>query len=416
MTHQLVEADRLVPFTARADIRAALVGLGRAEDLCFSPDGSKLAVAGLGEERLLILDVETALDGDVPRVALTRFLEVECAAFSHPHGLAWIDEATLVVANRKGPVAIVAIHDVPDGSRIIVEPLRLIGADGTELVRTPGSVAVGFVGMGLIELLVCNNFVEHVTRHLLDQRRSYEVIASEILLDHGLGIPDGIAQSPSSRWIAVSDHSQHDVVLLRSDAQANGAREPDGRLTDLCYPHGIKFGADERVLLVADAGAPFVRLFTSDTGDWSGTRSPSEAIRVMSDATFALENHTPSEGGPKGIDLTRDNMLMVMSCQQQPIAFFDMRGLIATNNGTLPPGEEADAAERIRAVMGRYLLAASERARRETETLRRAGDYDREALADTELEIRKIFNSRSWKLTHPLRSANARIGRLRRRG
>lgn len=415
MAHQLLEADRSVRFSARGDVRAAVERIGRAEDLCFSPDGTRLAIAGLAVERLLILDVEARLAEGGPQVALTGFLEIECAAFRHPHGVAWADASTVIVANREGAITIIALPDAPSGSRVKVEPLRLIGTDGTELIHSPGSVAAMAVGMGLIELLVCNNFVDHVTRHLLDRRRGYELIASESLITEGIGVPDGVAHSPSGRWIALSNHEHRTVLLLRNNTLAGRAREADGVLTGLIYPHGLKFTPDERCLLVADAGAPFVRIFTSETGEWSGRRDPSGEIRVRSDATFARENHSPAEGGPKGIDLILDNALMAISCAQHPLAFFDMRGLIPANGAAPSRVERASEAERVRAALIRALAAASERTAQERDVLRRSGEHDRIALADCRAELRKTLASRSWKLTLPLRWANGHRIRLAQR-
>lgn len=415
MAHQLLEADRSVRFSARGDVRAAVERIGRAEDLCFSPDGTRLAIAGLAVERLLILDVEARLAESGPQVALTGFLEIECAAFNYPHGLVWTDDSTVIVANREGAITIIALPDAPSGSRVKVEPLRVIGTDGTELIHTPGSLAAMAVGMGLIELLVCNNFVDHVTRHLLDRRRGYEVIASEILISEGLGVPDGVAHSPSGRWIGLSNHEHRTVLLLRNNARSSGTLEADGVLTGLSYPHGLKFTADERCLLVADAGAPFVRIFTSETGEWSGRREPSGEIRVMSDSTFAREHPIPSEGGPKGIDLTLDNALMAISCAHYPLAFFDMRGLIPANDAASSLAERASEAERVRAALVRALAAAGERPAQESEALRRAGEQDRLALADCRAELRKTFASQSWKLTLPLRWANGHRTRLAQR-
>jgi hypothetical protein len=167
--------------------------------------------------------------------------------------------------------------------------------------------------------------------------------------------------------------------------------------------------------LVADAGAPFVRIFSSDTGEWNGRRSPSDEIRVMSDSTFAREHHIPSEGGPKGIDLTLDNALMAISSAHCPLAFFDMRGLIPANDAAFAPADRASEAERVRAVLVRALAAAGERTAQETEALRRAGEHDRRALAESRAELRKILASRSWQLTRPLRWANGHRTRLAHR-
>ena len=40
-------------------------------------------------------------------------------------------------------------------------------------------------------------------------------------------------------------------------------------------------------------------------------------------------HHNPREGGPKGIDVHEPWGLMVTSCAEQPLAFFDIRDIAA---------------------------------------------------------------------------------------
>jgi hypothetical protein len=410
MSQQMIEVGRDIAFSAARDVQAAIARIGRTEDVQFSPDGRHLALPGLKTNRLLILDVETELSKAQSRVALTGFLEVESTGFNAPHGIAWVDSHTLVVANREGLVSVVELPRDRTSASIEIEPVRMIGGGGTDLVKTPGSLSVRPAGMGLLELLVCNNYVDHMTRHLLDRREDYRVIASEILLGDGMAVPDGIAQSASGRWIAISNHDHQNVLLLRDDE-----REPQGLLSGLCYPHGLRFCADERCLLVADAGAPFVRIYRSDDGNWAGPRDPSCSIRVLGDADFRRGNHSPREGGPKGMDLSRDNRLMVTSCEARPLAFFDMRGLLHPVESSPGDIEIKGDEEHARKTLVRYLAAARNAAQQETEAIRRAGAFDREALIARQFEIRALMMSRSWRLTAPLRSFSAAVQRIRHR-
>ena len=391
-----------IAFDAGEATRAALARIGRTEDVRFSPDERRLALAGIRVNRLLVLDIETG-----PNVSLTGFIEIESDTLCSPHGVTWLDARTLAVANRGGLVAMFELPaQRPPSGRARLTPLRTIGADAGDLVGTPGSLSAIPIGLDFVELLVCNTDRHHVSRHLLDRRDGYAVLAVDLPLDGEFEVPDGVAHGPGGRWVAISNHDRHNVLLYRNDAPPGRAGSPVGTLRGVGYPHGLRFSANGTALLVADAGAPFVRLFRSGDGDWSGERLPSASIRVLTDKAFARGNYNPQEGGPKGIDATRDARLMVATCERQPLAFFDLAAMLGETGAAAPPeAEAADEAEQARAALLRYFAAAEARVAGATEAIRRS----------TEREIRLMANSRSWRLTAPLRRLKDAVNRVRPR-
>ena len=48
-----------VQFSGSDEVLRALAAVGRTEDVQFSPDGKRLAIAGFAESRILILEVES---------------------------------------------------------------------------------------------------------------------------------------------------------------------------------------------------------------------------------------------------------------------------------------------------------------------------------------------------------------------
>ena len=379
-------------------VQVAIGRIGRTEDVQFSPSGDRLALVGHDANRLLILDIRVELEGSPPRVVIDDYLELSSDSFRLPHGLCWLDERSFVVANRNGDVG---FHELPakrpSSRNVRLEPAASFGADRIDLLATPGSISVHPIGLGLVELLVCNNYVHHVSRHLIDLRDRYHVVASESLISAGLHIPGGVAHSPSGRWIAVSNHGEHFVLVYRNDSRLNDRSEPQAVLRGMVYPHGLTF-ADEDNLLVADAGAPVVLSYRSLNGNWQGELEPHRSLRVMSDETFRLGRITPHEGGPKGLHVSPDGRLMASTREQDNLIFFDLRSELGASVGP-PPLDGPEEAERAREFLLRYLGAARSGVEQATLAIRRT----------SEREIQHLLNSRWWRITDPFRRMSATL-------
>ena len=316
--------DIRVAYSAPKHVDDVIAMLGRTEDIRFSPDNKRLAVAGFSRNAIAIFDVE--IDGSpVAEVCLSGVREIFSSQLSHPHGIDFIDNETIMVANRDGGIAIFSLNDwhpLNDGEN---SPLEIFG--DFEGAKTPGSVAVKQKSGALYEALICNNYDNTITRHLLELNNGCLVKESSVALRKWLDIPDGICVSDSSQWVAISNHSTH-CVLLYDVASLGEFSEPDGILGCVRYPHGLCFSARDRVLLVADAGSPFVHIYEAPDLNWRGVRTPLLSVRTLSDEQFTLGRYNPQEGGPKGIDVTRDMSLFVTTNECQPIAFFDLQAAL----------------------------------------------------------------------------------------
>src|SRR5436190_16297890 len=116
-----------IEFTASAEVRQGLANLGRTEDVKFSPSNRRLAIAGYAKNKILVGDVEIAFSAAGKSVDLTGCVEVESPSLHGPHGLSFIDDDTLVVANRSGMVPILKVPPRgTEGRKVSVSALRYI--------------------------------------------------------------------------------------------------------------------------------------------------------------------------------------------------------------------------------------------------------------------------------------------------
>jgi DNA-binding beta-propeller fold protein YncE len=323
-----------IEFTASDELRKALGSLGRSEDLKFSPSSRRLAIPGFSTNRLLVIDVEIDVAASGKQVALTGFMDISSPNLRKPHGVSFIDDDTLIVANREGAATIFRLpaEGMKNASFYMPALQRVLGDQFLRL-HSPGSVAVTALGNGLYEALICNNYVHQVTRHILDGKANFAATRSEVLLNRGLSIPDGVAVNGDGRWIAISNHSEHAVYLYEKTPRLNRQSTPDGILRNVLYPHGLRFTPDDSFILVADAGVPFVHVYARNGGSWKGMRNPVGSLRVMDKGTYLKGRYNTQEGGPKGIDIDKGMNVLATTCEHQILAFFDLPPMLQA----LPP-------------------------------------------------------------------------------
>ena len=180
----------------------------------------------------------------------------------------------------------------------------------------------------LFDVFICNNYSNNVTRHLLEITTRCTLHKSDILLRKWLEIPDGICISKDGNWIAISNHSTHNVLLYKNTNSLNENSNPDGILCSISYPHGLNFSSDDEFLLVADAGSPNVHIYAKGPGTWQGVRNPLMSLEVIEENTFLRGKYNPQEGGPKGIAISDDMAVFATTSEHQPLAFFNLRAIL----------------------------------------------------------------------------------------
>ncbi|RWF45186.1 MAG: hypothetical protein EOS46_22135 [Mesorhizobium sp.] len=327
-----------IAFKASAAVRAALSAIGRTEDLRFSPDNRLLAIAGYARKRLLVLRIDVEAGSDGPDVTIHGFMELTSGDMGEIHGLDFIDDRTLAIGNRDGLVAIFNLpREQPAGQSREISAIRRVKGRRPCKLNSPGSIAVRPESRGRVSLLVCNNYTHLVTQHVVNRWLGYRTTSNQPLLERGLDIPDGIALSHDGGWIAVSSHGTQDVKLYRMSSSLGPDSEPAGVLQHAGYPHGVRFTADDRHILVADAGSRMVHVYGGD-GDWRGQRAPAASVTVLDEETFLRGRASVEEGGPKGLDIDRSNSVIAVTCEEQALAFYPLASIVGTTRSGIEPG------------------------------------------------------------------------------
>lgn len=317
---------------ARSALPSEFDGPRRTEDIRFSPSGRVLAVVATSGELFLF-----EVDASARPVGVTRSATVRSGVLLSPHGVDFLDERTVVVANRQGWVTFFRLP-APDAwqAEMALEPVHEMrsnwfGAMGETrklgsrtIVCGPGSVRVRGA-----ELFIACNKTGSVTVHPFTFRDGMITTGEGTLMarDGELGLADGIAVSRDGRWIAVSDHAQMRVALYDAASRTRCAtlRDPE-----LQHPHGLCFDPTGRVIYVADAGARGLHVFKCGAAGWSGMFAASSSrIAAVEAAAFQKTHATVAkefralEGGLKGIDVSPDGRLIATTCQNQMLRFFE---------------------------------------------------------------------------------------------
>jgi hypothetical protein len=383
-----------IAYEARPAVRAAIERIQRAEDVRFSPDNRRLAIADFDGEAIAVADLEiTSADENSPRVAVTNVTEIRSGRLCSPHGVSFLDDETIIAASREGTVT---VHRVPrdDAGDGPVEPTSVdVTTTGFGPVLGPSAISVAIDEAGDAEVLVCNFYGDTVTRHVVRRHGAArcEVTMNDVLLCNHLGRPDGVAVSPDGAWIALSILDPPRLLLYERRALHEKSSDPHAVLRGVWHPHGVRFSPDSRSLLVADAATPSVHVYARNGATWRGVQlQPVASLDVIDDALFERER-APGRRGPKGIDLDRSGRVLAVTCEYQPLAFFDVSAVLDRNAGGV--------ADPARLVSYELSIMHEERA----------------IDARYQARIASILGSRSYRLTKPLRSLNDVVKRRRSR-
>src|SRR5262249_36193545 len=86
-----------------------IAGLGQTEDVKFSPNNLRLALAAYKKNSIAIFDLSFSDSSRKSSIILSDGLELSSPELHPPHGVDFLDDERIVVANRMGDATIFAL-------------------------------------------------------------------------------------------------------------------------------------------------------------------------------------------------------------------------------------------------------------------------------------------------------------------
>jgi WD40 repeat protein len=321
--HLMDEAS--IPYTATPEVENVIASMGRTEDTAFSPDYKWLVISGYRKSKLYFLSTNITQSNNMRSIDIQKFSIIRSKDIIEPHGIAFLDNEHILIANRGGIINIFQVpSELGNNAEVDLKPVARIKSDFRCRVKAPGSIAVVKTDFGNYRVLAANNYIHTITSHKVDLLDGVKARNEGVLIRKELNIPDGLSVSCDRKWVAVSNHSTGTVLIYKFDLDLNRRTPPYGVLEGIVCPHGLRFSKDGNFLFVVDSGSAYFHIYKSTDGDWSSSRKPYKTVRILTDDKFIDGRYNAQEGGIKGLDINfRDNILVVTS-EHLPLAFYDL--------------------------------------------------------------------------------------------
>ncbi len=234
-----------IAYDAADEVRAVISTIGRTEDIKFSPDNSMLAIAAYIQNKIFFLSCKIDHATSTPKISLPNYAVFSSPHLIEPHGLAFLDSEHIVVCNRAADVCVFRVPAPCRNQQVAdLSPVAVISGGGFLLpkVKSPGSVACRSLGNHCYQILVCNNFWNFVSSHLIRLEDPVRVANRGKLIGRGVLLPDGISLSPDGAWIAISNHIDGEVLIYKNSPELSATTGP------ACTLRGIVWAMSRRVL------------------------------------------------------------------------------------------------------------------------------------------------------------------------
>jgi DNA-binding beta-propeller fold protein YncE len=285
----------------------------RFEGVAFSPSGDTLAIATSESNTVLLF--RRATDG---RFDETPFQVIGKPGLKYPHDVSFSHGnggELLAIAQREGAIAVYARYGAHE-----YDPTPALEISGPQS-KLAFSDAVAFVPPDDRYLAACNlelgtiSFFPARRRWLPAFARTPELEFKHPSIHH----PDGLAFSACGNWLATANHGGHTVTVLRRRAglfapqRIRLSRRPVTIIKDplLRHPHSVAFTPATNHLVVTNAGANYFTVYAPERrrlGTRWSQKPVAQVIAHDDDAFKAVNMTNKTEGGPKGVAVSKDTL------------------------------------------------------------------------------------------------------------
>lgn len=356
-TPGLDEVAKPIAVDIPPELRPVIARIGRTEDICFSPDDSRLAIADFLSGRIFVFSLVFDRTVSPPRIALAGYFSIASPGRGYPHGVAFLGNDHFLVCYRQGGLVVFAVPKAGSPSEQTVPPVAEITDKGLlAAVKSPGSAAVYEIAPGRFRILVCNSNWHVVTSHDVTIAGSVGVTNGSVLIEQDLRIPDGVAISPDRQWIAVSNHAGGSALVYRNGPGLRRTTPPAAVLGGNVCPHGIHFSPDGKHILVADAASQYLHVFDSRNGEWRSADEPTRSVRLIDDRTFYAGRYDARDGGLKGLDIDGHGTVLATTFKGGALNLYDFGALLARADAV--DRDEMNDLELVRDISVRQTKAA----------------------------------------------------------
>jgi WD40 repeat protein len=318
-------SDALIRYTAPPEVENAIASMGRTEDMTFSPDYKWLVISAYKKNKLYFFSTNITQNNNMRSIDIRKFSIIHSKDIIEPHGIAFLDNEHILIANRGGIINIFKVPpELGNNAEVALHPVARIKSDFRCRVKSPGSIAAVKTDFGNYRVLAANNYIHTISSHKVDLLDGVKARNEGVLIRKGLVIPDGICVSRDRKWIAVSNHSTGTALIYKFNLDLNRRTPPYGVLEGIVCPHGIRFSKDGNFLFVVDSGSAYFHIYKSTNGDWSSSRKPYKTVRILTDDKFIDGRYNAQEGGVKGLDINFRDDILVVTSEHLPLAFYDL--------------------------------------------------------------------------------------------
>ncbi|HVQ36919.1 MAG TPA: beta-propeller fold lactonase family protein [Pyrinomonadaceae bacterium] len=291
--------------------------LERFEGVGFSSSGNIMGIASSDTNTVFLFRrKENGLFEDKPYWSISG----PSSGLDYPHDVSFsgseADTELLAVAQRRGAITIYEKNR--DNDNYSTEPIFEICGPATNLNHSDG---VAFVPPANDHLAACNLTTGSISfyRRLSISPIRFTVEPVFELKHPSLRDPDGLAFSPSGRWLALANHGNHSVSIFErrrtggSKGELEYGPEPHAIIEDpgLRHPHSVAFTPKGNHLAVTNAGANYFSVYGLKLRNFKLQWSHSPVTQKTmgpEDVFREINARNKMEGGPKGLAIHKNTL------------------------------------------------------------------------------------------------------------